>query len=223
MRQAATLAPGQIRHLLRVTNATSRHPERDCLILLLGITCGMRISEIGQIEVADVMFSTGDIRQEVSLRASLTKGNKQRCVYLTHKQTVAALERYIGYRMERGIGTELTTDRYRGLSPGTKLILKSSGGNFAMNTKRRTNFDGERVDYRAADSLQTKVTELYRRAGISQASSHSGRRSFASNLLAKGHDLETVQILLGHSELDHVKRYVEVSRKRLREMFAVVI
>ena len=27
--RAAVLAPGQLRHLLRVTEATSRHPERD--------------------------------------------------------------------------------------------------------------------------------------------------------------------------------------------------
>lgn len=36
MAQATTLQPGQIRHLLRVTASTSRHPERDCLVLLLG-------------------------------------------------------------------------------------------------------------------------------------------------------------------------------------------
>lgn len=153
MRQAATLSPGQIRHLLRVTNATSRHPERDCLILLLGITAGLRISEIAQVEIQDVLFPTGSLRQEVSLRACFTKGNKQRCIYLTHNLTVAALERYIAYRLEHGIGTELTQDHYRGLSPHTKLILKRSGGNFSMNTKRRTNFAGEQVDYKAADSL----------------------------------------------------------------------
>jgi len=54
-------------------------------------------------------------------------------------------------------------------------------------------------------------------------SSHSGRRSFASNLLAKGHDLETVQQLLGHAELDHVMPYLEVLSEKLREMFSVVV
>lgn len=38
MSQATTLKAGQIRHLLRVTDATSRHPARDCLVLLLGLT-----------------------------------------------------------------------------------------------------------------------------------------------------------------------------------------
>jgi site-specific recombinase XerD len=91
MVQAAILAPGQIRHLLRVTDATSRHPERDCLVVLLGITCGMRVSEIAQIEVQDVLFASRAVRAEVSLRAAITKGCRQRCIYMTHKQTLAAL------------------------------------------------------------------------------------------------------------------------------------
>jgi integrase len=53
-KHAVVLRPSQIRHLLRVTEAMSRHPERDALILLLGITCGMRVTEIARIEVADV-------------------------------------------------------------------------------------------------------------------------------------------------------------------------
>jgi hypothetical protein len=38
MAQATSLESGQIRHLLRVTAATSRLPERDTLVLLLGLT-----------------------------------------------------------------------------------------------------------------------------------------------------------------------------------------
>ena len=91
MPQATTLKPGKIRHLLRVTTATSRHPERDCLVLLLGITCGMRVSEIAQIQIQDVMFSSGVLRTEISLRAAITKGCRQRCIYITHSQTIAAL------------------------------------------------------------------------------------------------------------------------------------
>jgi integrase/recombinase XerD len=41
MAQATVLKPGQYRHLLRVTEATSRDPERDILILLLRIHTGI--------------------------------------------------------------------------------------------------------------------------------------------------------------------------------------
>lgn len=35
-KRAAVLLPAQLRHLLQVTEATSRHPERDAGILWLG-------------------------------------------------------------------------------------------------------------------------------------------------------------------------------------------
>ena len=223
MPQATTLKPGQIRHLIRVTTATSRHPERDCLVLLLGITCGMRVSEIAQIQIQDVMFSSGVLRMEVSLRAAITKGCRQRCIYITHSQTIAALERYIAYRIDHGLGTELTAERFRGLSPATCLILTHKGSRFYLNTKRRINYDGNQIDYLACDSLQAHITKLYKDAGIKHGSSHSGRRSFASNLLRNGANLEAVQQLLGHSELDHVMPYLEVQSDKLRQMFLDVI
>ncbi|WP_261939870.1 tyrosine-type recombinase/integrase [Pandoraea sp. NE5] len=69
---------------------------------------------------------------------------------------------------------------------------------------------------------------MYRAAGLGKGySSHSGRRTFASRLLAQGHSIETVQILLGHAHLDHVSPYLEVTEREfleaiegLEEMFA---
>jgi len=73
IKRAAVLRPGQIAHLLRATDATSRFPERDALIILLGFSVGLRISETAQITVADVMFPDGRIRKEVSAREAITK------------------------------------------------------------------------------------------------------------------------------------------------------
>jgi site-specific recombinase XerD len=84
-------------------------------------------------------------------------------------------------------------------------------------------FAGECVDYLACDSLQSHITKLYRDAGIKGGSSHSGRRTMASRLIAQGHSVETVQQLLGHAELDHVRPYLQVSQKKLQEMFTDVL
>jgi len=54
-----------------VTEATSRHPERDAVILLLGLGCGMRITEIAQVTVADFYFASGELRREVQFGATL--------------------------------------------------------------------------------------------------------------------------------------------------------
>lgn len=45
----------------------------------------------------------------------------------------------------------------------------------------------------------------------------------ASRLIQQGTDVETVQLLLGHAELDHARPYLEVSSKKLEEMFAAVL
>lgn len=218
VKRAKTLKPAQIRHVLRVTEATSRHPERDALILLLGLTCGMRISEIARIEVADVLLPSGLIREEVSLRAAITKGCRQRCVYLSHPRALAALDRYIEWRWEHGKGTALDRQKWRGLMPQTSLILTHKGSRYELSVKRRTNDVGEQVEYLAADSLQSYVISLYRAAGPGKGfSSHSGRRTFASRLLAQGHSIETVQFLLGHAHLDHVSPYLEVTAREASE------
>ncbi|MEM5433471.1 Integrase family protein [Cupriavidus taiwanensis] len=221
IKRAKTLKPSQIRHLLRVTAATSRHPERDELILLLGFTCGMRVSEIARIEVADVLMPAGKIREEVSLRPAITKGCRQRCIYLSHPKTVTALQQYIERRWAHYKGTAMERRMYRGLMPQTCLTLTHKGGPYELSIKRRTNEAGEKVDYLAADSLQSYVTGLYRRAGLGKGySSHSGRRTFASRLLAQGHSIDTVQLLLGHSHIDHVAPYLEVTERDLLEAAA---
>lgn len=92
-----------------------------------------------------------------------------------------------------------------------------------MNCKRLINHAGEQVDYAACDALQAHVTKLYRDAGIKGGSSQSGRRSMASRLLEQGHDLDTIQLMLGHAELDHVDPYLEISRAKLRQAFADVL
>lgn len=161
MAQATSLQPGQIRHLLRVTAATSRHPERDTLVLLLGLTAGMRVTEIAQIEVQDVLFPSGSLREEISLRAAITKGCRQRCIYLSHAKAIDAIDQYLSYRAVRRLRTTSEPSRYRGLEPASKLILTHKGYKFHLNTKRRVSWAGEPVDYLACDSLQSHVTKLY--------------------------------------------------------------
>lgn len=58
-KRAAVLLPSQLRHLLRVTEATSRHAERDVLILWLGFSCGLRVTETALLTVADVLLPSG--------------------------------------------------------------------------------------------------------------------------------------------------------------------
>ena len=89
----------------------------------------------------------------------------------------------------------------------------------SQNTKRRVLETGEARDYRACDSLQAHVNRLYQRAGIKGGSSHSGRRTFASKVLATTGDMDTVAQLLGHTSIDCSQRYVDLDQAVLKAMF----
>jgi integrase/recombinase XerC len=217
--RAAALSKGELSRLLKITRATARYWERDRLVILLGHDAGLRITEISRITVADVMYKTGALRIEFSLREAVTKGCRQRCAYLSSKRLITALETYLAYRVARGIGTELAGTAYRGLLPGLPLIYSSRGAGMSQNTKRRVLPSGEMRDYKACDSLQSHLTGLYARAGIIDGSSHSGRRSFAAKVLKATGSMETVAVLLGHDEIDVTARYVDIDKNIIRAIF----
>lgn len=125
--RAKTLHQGQFNRLIKITQSTSRYPERDVLVLMLGHCCGMRITEISRLTVADVMHTSGKLRSEVSMREAITKGCRQRCAYLASKPAIQALESYLQYRIERSIGTVLGPGQYRGLLPHQPLIYSGRG------------------------------------------------------------------------------------------------
>lgn len=156
-------------------------------------------------------------------RAIITKGLRQRCIYPTNRDLIAAIDDYLSMRVARRWRMSDDPSRYRGLRPDSTLILTFKGYRYSMNTKRRINEAGEQVDYVACDALQAHVTKLYKDAGIKGGSSHSGRRTMASRLLANGVELDTVQLMLGHAELDHVDPYLAVDKRVLRQAFVEVL
>ncbi|MGU7774644.1 hypothetical protein ACV229_31275 [Burkholderia sp. MR1-5-21] len=121
------------------------------LVLPLGFACGMRVTEIAQLEVADVLQRSGRLREEVSLRGSICKGSKERCVYRSHTKTVVALERCIKLRWDRGKATALDRSKWRGLMPNVAVDPDAQG----LSVKRRVNYHDETVEYLALTASRT--------------------------------------------------------------------
>jgi hypothetical protein len=145
----------------------------------------MRVTEIAQLEVHHVLIKAGGRRDEIALPGNITKCCRARCVFLAHPGAVEAFDRYVEWRYRRGAGVSLDRSEHRGLMPGSRLIVTLKGAAFELSVKHHVNFDGELVEYWAADSLQSYVTGLYRAAGLGAGySSHSGRRTFVTRLIA---------------------------------------
>ena len=68
----------------------------------------------------------------------------------------------------------------------------------------------------SANSLVQVFGRFYRLAGLSNASSHSGRRSFLTGLAHKGVNVRVLAELAGHKNISTTQRYIEVGEHQLR-------
>ena len=69
----------------------------------------------------------------------------------------------------------------------------------------------------SAHGVEVLVTKYAQRAGLPALRPHALRHSFAKHLLDAGEDLVTVQVLLGHSNLNTTARYTQPGARDLEE------
>ena len=163
---------------------------RNVALLYSSAALGLRAKEMSQLLVRDVLTTDGKLKDEVLLTRATTKGGKQRLIYLTNKEVRRALGAYLDDRRQ--------TDGP--LQPTSALFLSRKGGGFSPNT------------------MQMLFKRMYRAAGLDQASSHSGRRTFATALIERGVDIKAVSSLMGHSTVAMTARYVDDNPIRLRRV-----
>jgi integrase/recombinase XerD len=83
-------------------------------------------------------------------------------------------------------------------------------------------FPGTADGWRADKPITSKVVweavqHAARRAGIEKrVSPHTLRHCFATHMLEGGADLRTIQVLMGHKDIEATTRYLHVSTKRLQ-------
>jgi site-specific recombinase XerD len=106
--------------------------------------------------------------------------------------------------------------------PLTPKLLKTLREYWRWMKPRTYLFPGMVGNWRADKPLTPKcvwtaVQDAAKRAGIKKhVSPHTLRHSFATHLLENGADLRTIQLLLGHAELEATTVYLHLSRRHLQ-------
>ena len=193
MSQARILTSREYRKVL-VYIANNRHASRNKAMLYMSHLAGLRVGEISHLTLSDVLNEDGSIKDEVYLSPDKTKGDRGRTVLLP-KKLQDELHNYLSIRFRlKELKAVAMTDTSRALF----YSQRHPSDGFSPNT------------------LAQYFHYLYKNAGVEGASSHSGRRFFATKIAEAGTNPKVLQNLLGHRNLQTTMRYVEISPTMMR-------
>jgi len=140
-----------------------------------------------------VSLRVGSVDMQTGLAVVLGKGRKQRQLRVGQKAR-AAINRMLGYRNE----TPTT---------GDPLWMAYD-------------FQGRERGALSLHGLQTTLVRLGRKAGVTPCAPHRFRRTFAIMCLRSGMDLYSLQLLMGHSSLDILQRYLALAGEDIERAHA---
>ena len=187
MKQAKVLNQSELKRLPRVTS-TTKHSQRNRAVVLLSYLAGLRACEIASLRIGDVMSVQTDKVEAKSeiVLRSWQTKGKQAQTVILGTQLRNELEQYLN---------SFSTS----FSDLTAPLIQSQKGNaFSSQT------------------IQNLFRILYSAAHVEHASSHSGRRTFITNLSEKGVSVRVIQELARHSSLVTTQRYIDVSVDKLK-------
>ncbi|PZM87672.1 MAG: hypothetical protein DLD55_00105 [candidate division SR1 bacterium] len=188
----------EIEKLIDTVRSSEKYPinrVRSELMVVLGFTTGMRLSEMLKLRVKDVL--AGSI-------AILGKGRKERFVsFQPFCQNL--LKKYLEIRKQP--------------TPRTgKIGVNKADDEYVFISHRLDNF-GKPITPQTICGLNKKYnTNLNNLYNLHKKySTHTLRSSFATHLLENDVNIREIQVMLGHSDLKTTEGYLRVKNKRLKE------
>lgn len=182
------LDPSELERLLNSASSEDAKSLRDRAILELLFSAGLRVSELTSINRDQVNLKN----QEFSVRG---KGGKVRIVFISDTAK-EALGKYLSKRID--------------IDPALFVRLPKKG---VKETDKKGNL---RITQR---SIQRIVKYYATKAGIvKDVHPHTLRHSFATDLLANGADIRSVQAMLGHSSITTTQIYTHVTNQGLKDI-----
>lgn len=181
----------QIEKLLAAPDDTATLGARDRAILETLYSTGIRVSELVDLNRADL----DDLGEALTVRG---KGRKERIVPLG-SHALSAIRHYLGKLANDRRFKNLAETENTGEVP---LFINKSGGRLSARSVRR------------------KLDKYLAEVGLPiDISPHTLRHSFATHLLDNGADLRSVQELLGHQSLSTTQIYTHLTTQRMRQAY----
>lgn len=84
MKQAKVPTEAEFKRLLAVIQQT-RHASRNRMAVMLSYYAGLRVGEIAALKISDAFDAEGRVRDQIMLRAEITKANEARVVYVNDR------------------------------------------------------------------------------------------------------------------------------------------
>lgn len=211
--KAAVLEPYQFKDLLLVAN-DSRNGLRNIAIIWHSFGSALRITEIAHLKIKDVLDRDGTVIKVGTLSGKYTKTGKSRSLIQVEKKQQTAIKKYLEQRVGKGLRTTERSD-YMGLDPESPLYLSRGQSGFSLTLKTYQKENGELEEYWSCSSLQQLISKLIKRVGVVGGSTHSGRRTLATRLNARGISDDIIQDILGHSCKNQTMDYIEPDLKKI--------
>ena len=177
--KARVLTSAEFKRVVKMQES-NKHSLRNITCLYISFYLMLRAKEIANLKISTFVDKNGNLKNEILLKSSMTKGSKQRRVYLTNEKMRKVVSEYLDMRK--------TTNTYHLDSP---LILSQKSGAFTP------------------DTMQKLFGQMYRQVGLDGARSHSGRRTGATRLIENGVGIRNIQVLLGHSQISSTIVYLQ--------------
>ena len=159
----------------------SKHALRNRAMFLLTQWAGLRVGEVASLRMCDVLDANKKIKAEIRLSPEQTKGLHARTVFLNEKLRI-----------------ELQT-----YADTLKPNRDPQWAFFPTQKYPRRGF--------TANTLTQHMNNIYRSCHIDGATSHSGRRSFITNLASKGIGVRVLMSLAGHRNISTTQAYIDVN------------
>ncbi len=212
------LDPEQLEALLDGPDTSTVIGLRDRAMLEVLFSTGLRVSELVNLDVDDINLG----QQEFNV---VGKGGQRRVVFLS-SSAKEWLEKYLEHRQEAWEPLFISYSGPR-RSKGSRSDENFRDGSEAMDRSAVTKtskmdevVDDPRGNLRriTARSVLRMIKKYVRKAGLSvDATPHTLRHSFATDLLRGGADLRVVQESLGHKNISTTQIYTHITNIQLKK------